>query len=87
MQRYDKLVYFPLVELFVACDARDAARFLAALRRREQDFVQFFAQADDTNDPEALIDTPGLALIALAQSTGLTIEDESVYRPRGLLTG
>jgi hypothetical protein len=85
MLRYDKLVYFPLIELFAALEARDGLQFQAALQRREKDFAQFFARADDQNDPEALIDMPGLALVRLALVGGLAVSDASVYRPRELL--
>jgi hypothetical protein len=87
LERYDRLVYFPLIELVRALEAGDSAQFEAALVRREQDFVQFFRRADQKNDPEALIDMPGLALIALARGRKLQVQAPSVYRPLDLLTG
>jgi hypothetical protein len=85
LPRYDKLVYWPLLNLLVALNSGDSVAFAEAMQTRELEFVQFFARSDNKNDAEALIDIPGLAVLALARAAGLGAADVSVYRPLELL--
>lgn len=83
--RYDRMLYLPLLPLLNAVHKKDSAGFSAALQARETDFVKFFSRAERKNDPDALIDIPGLAITAIARERGLDFTDRSVYRPSELI--
>lgn len=82
--RYDRMIFFPLLQLLNAIYKNDENKFAAALQNRQKEFVDFFKRSDEKNDPEALIDIPGLAVLILAKQRGLSYTDASVYRPVGL---
>lgn len=82
--RYDRLIFFPLLQLLHAIHQKDANKFVSALQTRENEFVRFFSRTDELNDPEALIDISGLAVTKIAAERGVTFIDASVYRPAGL---
>lgn len=82
--RYDRMIFFPLLQLLNAIHKTNVNNFATALQTRENEFVRFFSRTDELNDPEALIDMPGLAVTKLAVERGLTFIDSSVYRPAGL---
>ena len=82
--RYDRMIYFPLLEMMNAIHQGDSAKFAAALEKRQKQFVDFFKRSTEKNDPEALIDMPGLAVAVIARRRDLKFTDSSVYRPSGL---
>lgn len=85
--RYDRMIFFPLLSLLSAIQKKDSNKFTVSMNVRETEFVKFFSRTDEKNDPEALIDLPGLAVLILAKEQGLAVEDKSVYRPKGLNQG
>jgi hypothetical protein len=85
--RYDRMIFFPLLPLLAAVQKRDASRLTAAMQTREAEWVKFFSRQEQKNDPEALIDMPGLAVAALAKARALSFNDTSVYRPYDLIGG
>jgi hypothetical protein len=85
--RYDRIIFFPLLPLLIAVQKRDASRLTAAMQTRETEWVRFFSRQEQKNDPEALIDMPGLAVAALARARAINFNDTSVYRPYDLIGG
>lgn len=83
--RYDRMVFFPLLPLLSAIQKRDAGRLAAALKIRDTEWVKFFRRQEQKNDPEALIDMPGLAAAALARARAINFTETSVYRPSDLI--
>lgn len=84
--RYDRMIYFPLLLMMNAIYKKDSNKFAAALQTREKEFIGFFSRASEKNDPEALIDLPGLAVGILARKHGIEFTDKSVYRPYELVS-
>jgi hypothetical protein len=83
--RSDRLLYLPLLRLFETIYKKDSNMFAKGLQMRQTDFVKFLTRTDRKNDPDALIDMPGLALAFLAKKHGLSFSDASVYRPYDLI--
>jgi hypothetical protein len=83
--RFDRMLYLPLLPLLEAVYKNDTAKFAAAMQNREKEFVSFYKRAEIKNDPDALIDMPGLAIIAIARKHGINFASNSVYRPSELI--
>jgi len=83
--RHDRLLYFPLFRLLEAVHRKDSAMFERRMQARQTDFVKLFSRAPRKNDPDALIDMPGLAIAAFAGKNGINVTDTSVYRPYDLI--
>lgn len=85
VHRYDRMLFHPLILLLHAVQGGDAAGVARGFAHRDAELIRFFRRADDPNDPEALLDVPGLAVAMLARQRGMHVADDSVYRPQALL--
>ncbi len=85
VHRYDRMLFHPLIVLLHAVHENDPAAVTRGFAHRDAELIRFFRRADDRNDPEALLDVPGLAVAALARERGIHAAEDSVYRPLALL--
>ncbi|MEV6715668.1 immunity 49 family protein [Lentzea sp. NPDC051208] len=79
---------YPPIELFYHFTQRDEAKFNDSLVRALELHRRFWTKDEDRrSDPNGFVSFPLLAIAALAEDAGLTIDVESEYLPTTLLHG